>query len=152
VDLRSVCRPVRGDPGRAVIPAALIRAGIDARATIAEALRHLRLPSAVVGALSAGVVASAPSGPGQHQAGLGAQRPGKRDQQAADLRHGERDQAKPAGQACGCRESVHLTRPGRTRGSTHRDDRAVEPAHGPLEPAGERFPAVVPDPAIAAPA
>ena len=46
-----------------------------------------------------GLVASAPPGPGQHEAGLDRDGPDQRDQQAADLGDGQRQQAEPAGQA-----------------------------------------------------
>jgi hypothetical protein len=60
-----------------------------------------RLPFAalVVCAPGAGLVATAPPGPGQHEPGLDRCGPHQRHQQAADLGHGQRQQAEPAAQA-----------------------------------------------------
>jgi hypothetical protein len=60
---------------------------------------HLPLLSLVVGTSGAGLVASAPPGPGQHEAGLDRGGPHQRDEQAADLGDGQRQQAKRAAQA-----------------------------------------------------
>jgi len=60
---------------------------------------HLPLLSLVVGAPGAGLMAAAPPGPGQHEPRRDRSGPHQRDQQAADLRDGQRQQAKPAAQA-----------------------------------------------------
>ena len=48
---------------------------------------------------SSGLMASAPSGPGQHEAGLDGGRPHQCHQQPADLGNRQREQAEPAVQA-----------------------------------------------------
>jgi hypothetical protein len=60
------------------------------------------------------------------------------------LAPGEQAASRPGEEGCGCRRLVHLRRPGCLRGSAHRDDRPVEPAHRLLERVAGRLPAAVP--------
>ena len=60
---------------------------------------HLPFASVVVCAPGTGLMASAPPGPGQHEARLDRGGPHQRDQQPADLGNRQRQQAEPAVQA-----------------------------------------------------
>lgn len=60
------------------------------------------------------------------------------------MRSGRSAASHGTSRTCGCRQLVHLRRPGCIRGSAHRDDRPVEPAHRLLERVAGRLPAAVP--------
>jgi hypothetical protein len=82
-------------------------------------------------------------------AGPGDQLPGRRQLRPVPAHAGRRAPHRPlaAGQRpVGAENPVHLTRPGHTRGSAHRYDRAARPVRRPPERAQGRLPAVAPEP------